>query len=266
LRPVDGLRSSAHSPPIKLMQTTPASVSSPGEEKTLDAAYLEWKNWASDEFARYNNVEAAYFAAEVPIRPPARLLEIGFGNGGFLSWARKTGADTFGVETNQSLVSRAKHLLGESHAFASVYDPELDAHRGSFTHIVAFDVLEHIPQTEYPALFRRLAELLAAGGRCTLRFPNGDSPFGRAVQHGDPTHVTTIGGAKLAYFAIGAGLKVDTIRAPALPTNNIGLRRALRRRVALLLRFVVESVVGYAYFGRRVCFDQNLLVVIVREP
>src|SRR5271168_1107035 len=196
------------------VQTTPASGASPGREKTPDAVYLEWKNWPSDEFARYNDVEAAYFAAEVPIRPPARVLEIGFGNGGFLRWARATGAETFGVETNQFLLLRARQMLGESHAFASVYDPELDAHRDSFTHVVAFDVLEHIPQAEYSALFRRLAELLAPGGRCTLRFPNGDSPFGRAAQHGDPTHVTTIGSAMLAYFAIGAGLRVATIRAP----------------------------------------------------
>ncbi len=103
-------------------------------------------------------------------------------------------------------------MLGESHAFASVYDAELDAHRGSFTHIVAFDVLEHI------------------------------------------------------YFALGAGLNSDGIRAPALPTNKLGLRWALRRHCALLLRFVIESVVGYAYFGRRVSFNQSLLVVIVREP
>jgi hypothetical protein len=248
------------------MQTTPPSPSTPGAESTADATYLQWKHWESGAFAAYDDADAAYFAAEVPIHRQARVLEIGFGNGAFLAWARKASADILGIEANPYLVMRAKELLGDSHVFATVFAPELDVHRGFFTHIVAFDVLEHISQTEYPKLFLRFAELLAPGGRCTLRFPSGDSPFGRAVQHGDPTHVTTIGTAMLAYFAIGARLKVAAVRAPALPTKNIGLRRALRRRFALALRFVIESLIGYAYFGRRVSLDQNTLVVLVRDP
>jgi len=232
-----------------------------------DADYVAWKDWTSGLFGTCDPLEAAYFAAEVQIPPgaAARVLELGFGNGAFLAWARGQGAEAYGVEMNLLLVERARQLLGEQRAFSNLDAPELDARRGTFSHIVAFDVLEHIPQGEYPALFDRLAALLAPGGHCIMRFPNGDSPFGRAIQHGDPTHVTTLGSAKLAYFARRAGLKVEAVRAPALPTANVGWRRALRRRFILGLRFVIESIIAQAYFSRRVPLDQNCTVVLARE-
>jgi 2-polyprenyl-3-methyl-5-hydroxy-6-metoxy-1,4-benzoquinol methylase len=232
-----------------------------------DVNYAEWKDWAPGSFGRYDRIEAAYFAAEVPIPPhaQARILELGFGNGAFLAWARDQGADVYGVEMNPLLVERGRQLLGEQRAFGTLDASELDARRETFSHIVAFDVLEHIPQDEYPALFGRLVALLAPGGRCIVRFPNGDSPFSRAIQHGDPTHVTTLGSAKLVYFAQRAGLKVKAVRAPALPTANVGWRRSLRRRLVLGLRFVIESIIGRAYFGRRVPLDLNCTVVLARE-
>jgi hypothetical protein len=247
------------------MRGNPASISASVADGTPDAAYLTWKDWAANDFGRYDSLDAAYFAAEVPLASGARVLELGFGNGAFLAWSRTMGADTFAVEANPRLVARGQALLGDARAFMTIHAPELDAHRGTFDHIVAFDVLEHIPLAEYPELFRRFAELLIPGGRCTLRFPNGDSPFGRAAQHGDPTHVTTIGSDLLAYFAIDAGLRVAAIRPPALPMRKVGWRRAVRRRLLLSLRFAIESVIGHAYFGRRVSLDQNSIGVVTRD-
>lgn len=240
--------------------------SEPVTRDSVDVDYVAWKDWAPAAFGHFDQLEAAYFAAEVPIPRggEARILELGFGNGAFLAWANEQGAEAYGVETNLALVERARKLLGEQRAFNTLDAPELDARRGTFSRIVAFDVLEHIPQSAYPDLFERLAALLAPGGRCVLRFPNGDSPFSRAIQHGDPTHVTILGSAKLVYFARRAGLKVETVRAPALPTANVGWRRALRRRMVLGLRFVIESIIGHAYFGRRISLDQNCTVVLAR--
>lgn len=233
----------------------------------LDAPnYIAWKEWAPENFGRYSRLEAAYFAAEVGLRPPARarVLEIGFGNGSFLAWARDAGADIYGVELNPLLVSRARQLLGDSHAFTELSAPELEGLRGAFSHIVAFDVLEHIEQASYPLFFNRFAELLAPGGKCILRFPNGDSPFGRRIQHADPTHVTTIGSGKLVYFAQRAGFTVEAVRNPALPTSGVGLGRGLKRRLVLAMRFAFESFIGALYCGRRIPFDENFTAVLIR--
>lgn len=254
---------SAPSPPSVQQQSRPALASA----HDLDAPnYVAWKDWTSENFGKYSRLDAAYFAAEVGLGSPARarVLEIGFGNGSFLAWARDAGADIYGVELNPLLVSRARQMLGDSQAFSELSAPELEALRGTFSHIVAFDVLEHIEQSGYPFFFDRFAALLAPGGKCILRFPNGDSPFGRRIQHADPTHVTTIGSGKLVYFAQRAGFRVDAVRNPALPTSGVGLRRGLKRRLVLLVRFVLETCIGALYSGRRIPFDENFTAVLVR--
>ena len=52
-----------------------------------NSAYIDWKNWDSASFGRFDALQAAYFAAETGIRHGAglRVLEVGFGNGSFLS-------------------------------------------------------------------------------------------------------------------------------------------------------------------------------------
>jgi 2-polyprenyl-3-methyl-5-hydroxy-6-metoxy-1,4-benzoquinol methylase len=249
--------------------TVPPSVTDrrqPDSGAANPDSYIEWKEWEADRFGQYTKLDAAYFAAEVGLHrsPPARVLELGFGNGSFLAWARDVGADAYGVELNPVLVGRAVQMLGAGHGYHDLDAPELTALRGSFTHLVAFDVLEHIEQSSYPHLFGRFAEMLAPGGKCVLRFPNGDSPFGRRIQHADPTHVTVIGSAKLMYFAQRAGFRIVALRNPALPTAGVGLRRGLKRRVVLGMRFAVESFFGSIYSGRRIAFDENSTAVLIR--
>src|SRR5262249_17341072 len=152
--------------------------------------YLDWKNWSSESFGQFNAEEAAYYAAETGIAAEAsrRVLEIGFGNGPMLGWLRGTGAEVFGVEPNPHLVTLARKLLGDDHACGELSDPALRRLAGSFTHVIAIDVLEHVPQESLGRMLAEMGALLAPEGRIIARFPNGDSPFGRIHQHGDPTH------------------------------------------------------------------------------
>jgi SAM-dependent methyltransferase len=230
-------------------------------------SYVDWKQWSVEDFGHYTDLDARYFRAEVGLQAfdrPTKVLELGFGNGAFLAWARDQGAQTYGVESNPFLVDRGRELLGVERAHADLTATAIQAHKGSFTHLVAFDVLEHIEQRDYPALFAGFAQLLRVGGLCVLRYPNGDSPFGRRVQHGDHTHLTTIGSDKLRYFAQRAGFEVIGIRAPALPIRGMGMRRGLKRVVVHAVRFGLETVVGAAYFGKRIALDQNSTAVLRR--
>jgi len=231
--------------------------------------YAAWKEWDAEQFGRYSPLDAAYFAAELDIRvpPQERVLEIGFGNGSALGWLKGLGADVYAVEANPILVERARRLLGEKKAFLDLEDAGLASLAGTFTLVVAFDVIEHIPLTALPQVFSSLRGLLAPGGRCVLRFPNGDSPFGRVHQHGDPTHVTTLGSARVDYLARSAGLEIDAMRAPALPLKGIGLRRSLRRRLILAGRALIERCIGLLYFGgQRIPLDPNYTAVLRRPP
>jgi SAM-dependent methyltransferase len=229
--------------------------------------YLDWKDWNGESFGTCAPLLAAYFAAETGICVSAglRALEIGFGNGAFIGWARSIGLEVFGVELSPTLIARARALLGEDRAFLTPDDPDLAKLAGTFSHVVAFDVLEHIRQDDMVAFFRRICSLLAAEGRLIVRFPNGDSPFGRIYQHGDPTHVTTLGAEKLRYFAREAGLVVATIRAPLLPLAGNTLSRFFKRGLLAFGRAIVDRAVGLLYFGgRRIPLDPNYVAVLVR--
>lgn len=230
-------------------------------------AYIEWKDWGDSAFGQFTRTDAVYYAAETAItrESQTRLLEIGFGNGGFLGWVRSLGGEIFGVESNSRLNERARISFGSDCFFDDLRDTRLDPLRGQFTHVVAFDVVEHIGIDRLPGVFDRVRDLLAADGRLILRFPNGDSPFGRMMQHGDPTHVTTMGRGKLKYLARSAGLEVLEIRAPALPLRGVGAASCVKRAGVKLGRYFVERLFSILYYsGERIALDANYLAVLVR--
>jgi SAM-dependent methyltransferase len=232
-----------------------------------DSKYLDWKDWRDGSFGGCEPLLAAYFAAETGIRarPGVRVLEVGFGNGAFIGWARSMGIEIFGIELSDVLVERATRLLGENRAFPAPDDPELTKHAGTFSHIVAFDVVEHIRLGDLPHFLRQMRDLLAPDGRLLLRFPNGDSPFGRINQHGDPTHVTTLGQERVRYLADEAGLVLESIRAPRLALTGTNLKRRVRRSLLRAGRYIVERAVGYLYFGGRVLpLDPNYVALLAR--
>lgn len=229
--------------------------------------YVDWKAWDAVEFGRYSKLDAQYYSAELGITggQDARVLEVGFGNGSMLAWLKDIEVDAYGVEANPVLVERGRRLLGTSHVFGDLHDAALSDLMGSFTHIVALDVAEHMQLDQLGSMLSRIRSLLSATGACILRFPNGDSPFGRIHQHGDPTHVTTLGSGRITYVANLSGLQVESLRAPALPVRGVGFIRGVRRSVVRAGRAVVERAVATLYFGgRRIPLDPNYLAVLRR--
>jgi 2-polyprenyl-3-methyl-5-hydroxy-6-metoxy-1,4-benzoquinol methylase len=233
----------------------------------FDAEYAEWKSWDTAMFGRYSRLDAAYYTTEFGIGVAAgkRVLEIGFGNGSALGWLKDQGAQVHGLEANPILVERALKLLGADRAFEDLADSRLSLMAGTFDHIIALDVLEHVPMDALTGMLSRIRELLAPGGRALFRFPNGDSPFGRINQHGDPTHITVLGGARITWFARRAGLEVQALRAPALPVRGVGLVRGFRRLLIRNARRMIEPAIGQLYFyGRRIPLDPNYIAVLRR--
>src|ERR1700722_604514 len=123
--------------------------------------YIQWKDWRNDSFGRFDRLDASYYAAETGIdaMPGVRVLEIGFGNGSFIGWARSVNAEVFGVELNSALVGRARTLLGEQRVFSALDAEGLTKLAGTFSHVIAFDVIEHIQQEKLPEFLRQLRTL-----------------------------------------------------------------------------------------------------------
>ena len=66
-------------------------------ESTYGNDYLQWKFWGCSNFGGITKSESAYFSAEIKrtkycFSKNSKVLDIGFGNGSFLSYAlKKTG-------------------------------------------------------------------------------------------------------------------------------------------------------------------------------
>jgi SAM-dependent methyltransferase len=228
------------------------------------SSYVDWKQWSTDDFAKFSLLEGAFFDAEVtPLFPPstARVLELGFGNGPFLGWCKLRSVEYYGVEIDSSMRTRAE--LAQATVTDSIYDPLWDSMTGTFDLVAAFDVIEHIEQSQLEGVFARIGELLKQGGCFIAKFPNGDSPFGRVNQHGDLTHVTTIGRGKIEHLASLAKLKVVSIRDPKRPWKNVGIRNAVRRLIGGVAKSALEGLIRTLYFGgESVCFDRNTVAVL----
>jgi SAM-dependent methyltransferase len=184
------------------------------DEGSRGSDYVEWKGWVDQTpFGQLSTGESAYFDSElrdVRVSPGGicDVLEIGYGNGAFLSYCQDRGWRITGTELEPGLVQ-----AGVDAGFAVFASDRMDqiADR-SFDLIAVFDVLEHVPQDAVPEFLGALSRKLREGGKILFRFPNADSWLGNALQNGDPTHVNAIGYLKMTFFALQSGLEVVTFR------------------------------------------------------
>ena len=216
--------------------------------------YTTWKQWDATQFGRCSRHDARYFGWHLRRCHPAPIvdaLEIGFGNGGFLGFARSRGIAVVGIEMQAELRQRAAAAGIETHATVGEIDP---ARR--FDLIAAFDVFEHVAQETLVPLFQALASHLRPGGVLLCRVPNGESPFGRMFQHGDMTHVTTLGLSKFRQIASATGLELNCHGEMPWYLAARNPKRLLRAATQRL----IERIVAFAYHWDANALAPNLVV------
>ena len=201
--------------------------------------YPQWKAWNRAAFASYDCATEAYLKDEMR-RCGCRdlmglhVLEIGFGNGSFAAWAREHGAIYQGTEIIPELIAQA-----HAHGF-TVQDASQPLERfieaGTLDVVVAFDVLEHMPQDRLRDLLHSLRIRMKSGALMIARVPSGDSPFARAIQHGALTHRTVLGSSAVAQLAHQTGFEVVQVREPVFPLRGLGIKAMLRRLAVLAVR------------------------------
>jgi len=228
-------------------------------DSNLYGGYADWKQWqgdfaASDRHARYFAEELAEFSLA-----GKRVLEIGFGNGSFLAWAKAQGATVSGTEIDEAMVARACAKGFDAHA------PALDAlvaQQERFDLVAAFDVFEHWDKDTLVANLKHIHALLDAQGILVARFPNGHSPFGRVYQYGDITHQTVLSTSSVTQLAQMTGFEVVRVsnarRVPARRDLWTVLKHHWRRRQ----RARIEIMLGKLYGVGRLPLDPNLTAVL----
>ncbi len=228
----------------------------------LYSGYADWKNWHG-EFAPSDR-EARYFAAELADIPLAgkRVLEIGFGNGSFLAWAKALGAEVVGTEIDAVMIEHAR-----ARAFDARPAPleALAAANERFDLIVAFDVFEHWDKPMLIQSLTHFAGLLRAGGQVLARFPNGQSPFGRVHQYGDLTHQTVLSASSISQLANMTGFAVVRIgNACSVPMRR-DFFSVLKHHWRRWRRARIERWLGKLYGFGRLALDPNLVELLRRR-
>jgi SAM-dependent methyltransferase len=231
------------------------------------ADYLAWKGWDIARFGKPNEAERTYFAQEIARIPGLKAgsaLDIGFGLGAFLGFGREQGWRMIGTEAIPVLVEAAQAAGFEAHPAEAL--ATLPA--ASFDLVTLFDVLEHIDLEVLPGFLATIRSLLTADGVVLCRFPNGDSPFGRPFQNGDPTHRTVIGEARMNHIARLAGLQVVRFSGEARPLLDRSWRMRLSRMVVRLLELTLEPCLKRVLFPgwRFAMFSPNSVCVLRAAP
>lgn len=231
--------------------------------------YVGWKGWHGADFGRFGPEDSLYYAQELHASGIASVLglrigEVGYGNGAFAGWVRKSGGHWVGREAIPELQQRAAQagfeVIASEADFSNVCGP------GKFDLIVAFDVIEHLELDAIRSFLGEAKEALRPGGLLLVRFPSGDSPFSGAIYRGDLTHCTLLGSSAARQLAMEAGLEACQVRSPALPVWGLGPVRATRRMAVRLTQTLAFSFVRHVLMGHgSAVVSPNMIVVLRKE-
>jgi len=228
-----------------------------------DTAYADWKRYQAANAFRYGRKDAKYYRGQFAGQRfrGARLLELGYGAGQFLAWARDQGAEVCGTEINTPAIEHGRAAgyevhLGPVDEIAALREREFDL-------IVAIDVLEHLDDATLARTLDWIVAHLSAEGRCIARVPNAASPFGLPVQAGDLTHLQTLSAEKFRQLSHRHGFELLSCRnqyrswAGGFPALRQALARTARRATEAWLRFILEL--------RDAPLDMNIVVTLRRK-
>jgi len=177
--------------------------------------------------------------------PPARVLDIGCGQGELVRLLLADGYQARGVDVSAEQVRIARHAglrqvdEGDLHTYLAGTPASWDA-------IVATDVLEHLVKPDVLRAFDQVRRALAPGGVFVARVPNAVSPLGGHIRYGDFTHQTSFTRRSMAQLAAVAGFACG--RAYPCPPVAHGpastLRALLWKPIAGLLSLALAVETG----------------------
>jgi SAM-dependent methyltransferase len=233
-------------------------------EKEYGSNYIAWKDWSEEPFGNLDKNTRRYFRAElrhagIDSNESLKVLEIGFGNGGFLAYAREQKWCSEGTEVNTQLLDQ-----GKSAKFSVHQGPSLDQlESGQYDLVVAFDVLEHINQHEIEEFLLAIKRVLKTSGCFLARFPNGDSPLGLIAQNGDVTHNNFIGSGKVRYYSSMVGMKILRLAGESEPIWGVDYKMFVYRLFSVPTKFLLTALFKFVFMPRRnipIC-SLNLVVI-----
>lgn len=226
--------------------------------------YVNWKDWEGDfgdlSKSMYNYYDLEFKGIISNSSSQLKVLEIGFGSGDFLKYAKIKNWDVLGLEVNEILVDLAKE-----NGFNVLLNGSLETlDSETFDLVVAFDVLEHLCNEQIIEMVAHLRRVLKKGGCFLSRFPNGDSPLGLVYQNGDLTHKLAIGSGKVKHLAKLYGFEIVRINRPARQFFKLNFFYMTHSILYMLIQNVGDLIISKVFFpGQKISyFSPNLVAVL----
>jgi len=167
------------------------------------------------------------------LSPGSRVLELGAGDGRFVSRLAQAGLDAWGIEPSEGAVQLAR-ARGAPVERAAV--EELDLEPASLDAVVVWHVLEHLRD---PAeVTARIANWLRPHGQVVVACPNLDSLQasigGDRWFHQDvPRHLTHFTAAGLALLLERSGFRLERMSHVIVEQNPLGMWQTLLNRITV---------------------------------
>jgi Methyltransferase domain len=165
------------------------------------------------------------------LAPGSRVLELGAGDGRFVSRLTRAGLEARGIEPSEGAVRMAR-ARGAPVERAAV--EELDLEPASLDAVVVWHVLEHL--RDPAAVTARIAGWLRPHGRVVVACPNLDSLQanigGDRWFHQDvPRHLTHFTAAGLGLLLERSGFRLERMSHVIVEQNPLGMWQTLLNRI-----------------------------------
>lgn len=168
---------------------------------------------AKELIAQYDAVASATIYAPViahlPL-PPAKVLDVGTGNGRDAAWLIGLGYDVIAVDPVAAFVQEARSRAPGAHV-AQDQLPELALVEAHFDLVLVNAVWQHIDPIDRSAAFARLASVLKPEGRLILSLRLGPGHVARPVAPIDPDQ--TFEQARRAGLKVIAQQETESLQA-----------------------------------------------------
>lgn len=117
----------------------------------------------------------AMMLGSMHLQKESSCLEVGCGNGEFISYASTRGLNVMGIDTSEKSVSCAR----QKNPSAVIMNKDLFDMEGAFDAIFSFEVLEHVENDE--AAINKISQLLKKGGYFLFSVPAHPALYYEAV-------------------------------------------------------------------------------------
>jgi SAM-dependent methyltransferase len=180
------------------------------------------------------------------VSPPARILDVGCGDGQFIAALRQVGFNAYGLELPGHAAERAAQRCGTAVITAGSFRSGLFS-ASAFDMVTLWHVLEHLPEPQVSLAVLR--EIVKPGGYALLALPNIDSLQSQIFQgnwlHLDPPRHLCLLPRRCLHLAMAReGFRLVYESSWSLEQNPYGIQQSLLNCGSRKRDFLLECLRG----------------------